>query len=70
MKLDKNTLDMLGKLNDDALWMMIKTVAASSGLKIGDQPADMNKLRSLLSTLTEDDLTRAAELLSNYKNQQ
>jgi len=71
MKIDKKTIDNLLKLNDDQLWGVIKIMLSRSGyenLKSVERPKDMNALRSTLSSLNEDDISRAMELLKKGKN--
>ena len=53
-------------LDDDRLWQTICAVASTSGVKgiaSMPRPKDLSRLRSVLSTMTESDLSRAMELI-------
>ena len=66
MKIDKGTINMLLKMNDDRLWSTLKFALSRSGndiFKDMQRPADMSKLRSVLGGLTDEDISRACELL-------
>ena len=66
MKIDKGTINMLLKMNDDKLWSTLKFALSRSGndfMKDMQRPADMSKLRSVLEGLTDEDISRACELL-------
>ena len=68
MKIDKKTVDKILTLNDDQLWKIIQAVASKSGIdKNLDRPKDMSKIRSTLSSLSEDDVTRITELFKKGK---
>ncbi len=67
MKIDEKTINMILKFNDDKLWSTIQYAVSRSGndfLKNVERPRDMSKLRSTLSSLTNDDIKRVTELLS------
>ncbi|MBR2297037.1 MAG: hypothetical protein IKA43_06510, partial [Clostridia bacterium] len=67
MKIDKNTINMILKMNDDRLWSTIKLAISRSGtdaLKDIKRPEDMTKLREILSNLTDADIERVTALLS------
>jgi hypothetical protein len=70
MKIDKKTIDLLLKLNDDQLWSAITHVAKKSGkddfTKI-ERPKDMSKIRSLLSSLTDEQINQAIKLFKGDK---
>ena len=66
MKIDKGTINMLLKMNDDKLWSTLKFALSRSGndfMKDMQRPTDMSKLRSVLEGLTDEDISRACELL-------
>ncbi|MBO5110755.1 MAG: hypothetical protein J6D21_08560 [Clostridia bacterium] len=66
MKIDKKTIDLLLAMDDDRLWQTICAVAAASGVKgiaAMQRPKDLSRLRAILSSMTEADLTRALELI-------
>ena len=68
MKIDKKTIDLLLRLDDDRLWQALCAVAASTGIRgITDmpRPKELTGLRTALSTLSESDLSRAMELFGN-----
>ena len=67
MKIDKNMISMLLKMNDDKLWSTIKFAISRSGtdaLKDIKRPEDMTKLREVLANLTDADIERVTALLS------
>ena len=71
MTLDKNSINMLLSLDDKHLAVVIRQLAASSGiaadsLKLG--PAELSGIRSALSLATDGDIARAAELIKSYKS--
>lgn len=70
MTLDKNSINMLLSLDDARLAIVIKQLAASSGisadsLKLG--PGELAGIRSALSMATDGDIARATELIKGYK---
>ena len=70
MKFDKKTLDMLSSLPDDKLWQVIKMIASTTGIKLGDKKPDkeqMAGLRAAMGNLTDGDLERATEIIDIYK---
>ena len=70
MTLDKNTLDMILKLPDDQLIMIIKRLAKEKGINLGDLNIGKEQLSSLRHALTgadSADLARATEILQGYK---
>ena len=71
MKIDKKMLDKVLTLNDDQLWKAIQLVASKSGLntvKNLERPKDMSKIRTTLSGINDDDITRISELLKKGKS--
>ena len=70
MKIDKKTLDMLSSLSDENLWRMICAIGAQSGFDLSGvriRQGDMGKLRDAMGKLTDDDISRAIEILDNSK---
>ena len=66
MKIDERTINTVLKFNDDKLWQTIQYAVAKSGtdaLKDMKRPADMTKIRSALSSLTNEDIARVTEIL-------
>lgn len=70
MKIDKKTIDMVLKLNDDALWSVIQKVISKSGmssLKNIEKPKDMSKIRETLKNLSNEDIEKATKLFRKDK---
>ena len=70
MKIDEKTINMILKFNDDKLWQTLQYAASKSGtdaLKNMKRPADMSKIRSALSSVTNEDIIRATEILKGGK---
>ena len=70
MKIDEKTINMILKFNDDKLWQTLQYAASKSGtdaLKNMKRPADMSKIRSALSSVTNEDILRAMEILKGGK---
>lgn len=71
MNLDKNSIGKLLALDDARLAVVIRQLASSAGispssLNLGQ--SELNAIRQALSMATEGDLSRAAELIKNFKN--
>lgn len=70
MKLDKNAIDKLTKLSDDHLWKIICALGVSSGIDLSGVnvgPREMENVRRALSQVTDNDIGRATEIISNCK---
>ncbi len=70
MKIDKKTIDTICRMSDDKLWGAVRLFASSSGIKLPRtqlSPSEMQKLRRTLSSLSDSDISRAAEILKTYK---
>ncbi len=69
MKIDKATVDRLLKQSDDQLWRTVQMIAAQGGVNLTGvkRPADLSKLRSALSSMTDGDIKRATEIVESYK---
>ena len=63
MKIDKKMINLLLRLNDDMLWSTLMKAASNNV----ERPADMSKIRAALSSLTDEDISRAAELFGKGK---
>lgn len=64
MKIDKKTIDMLLKMNDDQLWQVMKHVAKKSGQEsfaTMEKPKDMSKIRNTLASLTDEQISSMVE---------
>ena len=73
MMLDKRSVDMLLRLNDEQLIAVIKRLASEAGVdtnSLNISPAQISGIRQALAIATDDDLKRAAELLKNFKGSQ
>lgn len=72
MRIDKKALDMLSGLPDDSLWKMVCSIGASNGLDLSGMNVsskDMQKLRSALGQVTDEDIGRALEIINSCKKQ-
>ena len=70
MKIDEKTINMILKLSDEKLWHTIQYAVSKSGsdiLKNVKRPDDMSKLRSALSSLTNQDIERVTEIIKGAK---
>ncbi len=70
MKIDKRTIDTICRMSDDKLWGAVRLFASSSGVDLSRKrpsPAEIQKLRHTLSTLTDSDISRAMEIIRTYK---
>ena len=66
MKIDKNTIDRVLKMNDDQLWKTIQYVAKRSGqegISKMNMPNDMSRVRQALSSLSEEDIQKAVNMM-------
>lgn len=71
MMLDKKAIDMLLTLDDQHLAVIIKKIAGDAGIpadSINIGPAELKGLRAALGMATDGDISRATELIQNYKN--
>ena len=71
--LDKRSVDMLLRLNDEQLIAVIKRLASEAGVdtnSLNISPTQISGIRQALAIATDDDLKRAAELLKNFKGSQ
>ena len=62
---------MLLSLDDARLSVVIRQLASSAGISPGSinlGPNELNSIRQALSMATDGDLSRAAELIKNFKN--
>lgn len=72
MKIDKNAVDKVLKMNDDQLWRVIQYVAKKSGqgeLASMQKPSDMSKIRASLASLTDEEIERAMKQMKERKNE-
>lgn len=71
MTLDKNSIDMLLRLDDAHLALVIKKLAADAGiptqtLNLGKR--ELDGIRSALSLASDGDISAAAGLIEQFKN--
>ncbi len=72
MKIDKNTIDKVLKMNDDQLWRVIQYVGKKSGqteLSSMEKPSDMSKIRGALASLTDSEIEAAMKVMKERKNE-
>ena len=65
MQIDRNSLEKLLSLNDRQLKLVISKLAADSGIdpaSFNIDPKDIQSIRQALSTATDSDLARVAEM--------
>ena len=68
MMIDKKTLEALLSLPDDKLMQMLK-MAVGGDIPVKDvSPSTVTGLRNMLGKLTDEDISRAMELIALYKN--
>ena len=70
MKLDKNTIQLITKMPDDHLWKIICALGVSSGIDLSHVNVgkkELEKVRLALSQMTDSDINRAMEIISNCK---
>ena len=70
MTLDKKSVELLLRLSDDQLAMVIKKLAADAGIdtnSLNITKAQIQSIRQALSVATDDDLQRAGDILKNFK---
>ena len=71
MTLDKNSIDMLLRLDDAHLSLIIKKLASEAGIPMQSLnlgKAELDGIRSALSMASNGDVSRAAELIEKFKN--
>ena len=71
MTLDKNSIDMLLRLDDAHLSLIIKKLAADAGIPTDNLhlgKAELDGIRSALSMASNGDVSMAAELVEKFKN--
>lgn len=73
MNLDKKAVDMLLTLDDRRLALVIKKLMSDAGVdtsSVNISEKELSGIRAALSCATNEDLTRAAELIQSYKSGQ
>lgn len=70
MKIDKEKLNQIASLPDESLWQIIRALGVSSGIDLSGVSVSREqiaKIRSALGVVTDDDITRAREIISDSK---
>lgn len=70
MMLDKRSVDMLLRLNDDQLIAVIRRLASDAGVDVSSlniSHAQIQSIRQALSVATDDDLKRASEIIGGLR---
>ena len=70
MKLDKEKLNQIASLPDESLWQIIRALGVSSGIDLSGVSVSREqiaKIRSALDVVTDDDIARAKEIISDSK---
>ena len=70
MKIDKEKLNQIASLPDESLWQIIRALGVSSGIDLSGVSVSREqiaKIRSALDVVTDDDIARAKEIISDSK---
>ena len=70
MEIDRNALDRLLKMNDTQLKLVIRNLAASSGIDPKDfniNPSDVSSIRRVLSSVSDEELCQIARAYEENK---
>ena len=70
MKIDKEKLNQIASLPDESLWQIIRALGVSSGIDLSGVSVSREqiaKIRSALGIVTDDDIARAKEIISDSK---
>jgi hypothetical protein len=68
MKIDKEKLNQIASLPDESLWQIIRALGVSSGIDLSGVSVSREqiaKIRSALGVVTDDDIARAKEIISD-----
>ena len=71
MTLDKRSINMLLSLNDERLASVIRQLAVNAGIPtdtINLGPRELQSIREALSLAGDGDVSRAAEIIDQFKN--
>ena len=71
MTLDKRSINMLLSLNDERLASVIRQLAINAGIPtdtINLGPRELQSIREALSLAGDGDVSRAAEIIDQFKN--
>ena len=70
MEINQSTVNKMLAMSDDDLWRSIRLIASTSGIKLDNGPApraEMEKIRSALSSVTGADVNEALKILSKNR---
>ena len=70
MKIDKRTVDKIAAM-PDRLWKMILSLGASKGIDLSSikvSSVEMDKIRTAMTQMTDEDIVRAMEILEACKD--
>lgn len=70
MKIDKEKLNQIASLPDESLWQIIRALGVSSGIDLSGVSVSreqISKIRSALGVVTDNDIARAKEIISDSK---
>lgn len=70
MKIDKEKLNQIASLPDESLWQIIRALGVSSGIDLSGVSVSREqiaKIRSALGVVTDDDIARAKEIISDSR---
>ncbi len=71
MRIDKRTVDKIAGMPDDRLWKMILSLGASKGIDLSSikvSSTELDKIRTALTQMTDEDIVRAMEILEACKD--
>ena len=71
MTLDKKSIDMLLRLDDAHLALVIKKLAADAGIPVSTLTlgkSELDGIRSALSMASDGDVSHAAQLIEKFKS--
>ena len=70
MKFDAKAMEALLALDDSALWMQIRRIAATAGLTLSETPpphTDLERLRGMMRGAGEGDVGEAMRTLARFR---
>ena len=70
MEINQSTVNKMLAMSDADLWRSIRLIASTSGIKLDNGPApeaEMEKIKTALSSVTGSEVSEALKILSKYK---
>ena len=70
MEINQSTVNKMLAMSDADLWRSIRLIASTSGIKLDNGPApeaEMEKIRTALSSVTGSEVSEALKILSKYR---